>query len=335
VDEIIRDRVVLTRERNYNKNVVGYIFSKFVALSMVCLLQNIIYLSIGNSILEIRDMFGIYLLWMFLTSLCGVTLGMLVSSIVRDGKTAINIVPLVLVPQIILGGALIKYEEMNRNLDFVYSVRRWLNPSNLAEEGKQSELKVPFICEFMPLRWSYESLALSQVYLNPLDAALEDLEKRLDTLRNKETLTPEEEIHFEQIKAALPVVSSLHERNPGALHRRLTRILNEVKAHTFEPTKHDVKERQVTAEELYQNKKLADLISKAEFEVGDYRRRVREKEIDPAQVPPPNVFFGKQKRYLGQDWPTLKANSVALLGFILAPLVLLYFTLRRQLRRVK
>jgi hypothetical protein len=40
-----------------------------------------------------------------------------ISALVARRKTAANIVPLVLIPQIILGGALIKYEEMNRNLD--------------------------------------------------------------------------------------------------------------------------------------------------------------------------------------------------------------------------
>jgi hypothetical protein len=73
-------------------------------------------------------MFTIHLWWMFLTSLTGVCLGMYVSSLEHDVRTALNIIPLLLIPQIILGGALIKYEEMNRNLDFVYSIRRWVNP---------------------------------------------------------------------------------------------------------------------------------------------------------------------------------------------------------------
>jgi hypothetical protein len=67
----------------------------------------------------------------------------------------VNAIPLILIPQIILGGALIKYEEMNKNLDLVYSVGRWLKKAGNDEENV-SKLKVPFICQFMPLRWSYE-----------------------------------------------------------------------------------------------------------------------------------------------------------------------------------
>jgi hypothetical protein len=51
-----------------------------------------------------------------MTAMGGVALGLVISSLVADPKTAANIVPLVLIPQIIMGGALIKYEDMNRNL---------------------------------------------------------------------------------------------------------------------------------------------------------------------------------------------------------------------------
>ena len=101
------DRVLLQRERNYSKNAAGYILSKMLALGAVSLIQDVIYLSIGNSILEVREMFLPYLLWMFLTSLCGVSIGLLVSSLVRDAKTALNIIPLILIPQIIILLALI------------------------------------------------------------------------------------------------------------------------------------------------------------------------------------------------------------------------------------
>ncbi len=61
-------------------------------------------------------MFWIDLSVVFMTAMAGVALGLVVSSLVADPKTAANIVPLILIPQIIMGGALIKYEDMNRNL---------------------------------------------------------------------------------------------------------------------------------------------------------------------------------------------------------------------------
>src|SRR6266705_3245286 len=119
-DDIIRDRAVLQRERNLNVRLSYYIFSKTITLGVFALVQCVLFVLIGNYVLQIRGMFWLYLGIMLMTAMGGVSLGLLISSLVADPKTAANIVPLVLIPQIIMGGALIKYEDMNRNLAFVY-----------------------------------------------------------------------------------------------------------------------------------------------------------------------------------------------------------------------
>lgn len=332
-DEIIRDRILLQRERNYNKNVAGYLFGKMLSLGTFALVQNVIYLLIGNSILEIREMFFTHLAWMLATSFCGVAIGLTVSSLVRDAKTALNIIPLILIPQIILGGALIKYEEMNRNLDFVYSIRRWINPAEDSAD-KPSNLKVPLICEFMPLRWTYESLVLSQANLNPLALAQQKLNERISELASTKTLSPGQETEFEHVKEALVKISGLEERTPGNLVRRMARIMADVEHGTYNPDEHDVRDRDriVSAESVFENQKIRDLISKAEMERRDFRRKVE-----------PNVFFGSEKRYtltlFGQRLIDLKTDTLSLNGtmitlWILMPLLLLFLVLRRQLRRV-
>ena len=123
-DDIIRDRVVLQRERNLRIRLPYYILAKTLTLCLFALVQCVLFLLIGGYILEVRGMFWIDLWYTALTAFCGVALGLLISSLVADAKTAVNIVPLILIPQIIMGGALIKYEDMNRNLDFVYTIRR-------------------------------------------------------------------------------------------------------------------------------------------------------------------------------------------------------------------
>ena len=340
-DEIIRDRVLLQRERNYSKNAAGYILSKMLALGAVSLAQDVIYLAIGNSILEVREMFLPYLFWMFLTSLCGVSIGLLVSSLVRDAKTALNVIPLILIPQIILGGALIKYEEMNRNLDFVHSIRKWLRPTDPADsQDSPSNLRVPFICEFMPLRWSYEGLVLTQAYHNPLNEAQDVLNDRIKSLSNalaaSKSPLPAMERQLSMAKDALAKISGLEERSPDALVRRIQRIMDEVAASAFDPDAHRPGGVTVSAEQIFENQKVRDLISKAEMVRTDKRRRSK-----------PNVFFGREKRFIwegdafGRHWQPLDFRSstiplnAAILGvWIVAPLVILYLVLRRQLRRV-
>ncbi len=98
VDDIIRDRVVLHRERNLDVRLPYYIIAKFTTLALFSAVQCMLFVLVGNRILEIRGMFWDYFFYMFITAASGTSLGLLISSIVADAKTAANFVPLVLIP---------------------------------------------------------------------------------------------------------------------------------------------------------------------------------------------------------------------------------------------
>ena len=76
----------------------------------------------------------------------------------------------------------------------------------------------------------------------------------------------------------------------------------------------------VTAEQIYVNQKVSDLISNAEMEQSDYRRGNR-----------PNVFFGAQKQYLGIKIGAFVFNTTVLIASTLGLLALIHWILRRQL----
>jgi hypothetical protein len=76
----------------------------------------------------------------------------------------------------------------------------------------------------------------------------------------------------------------------------------------------------ITAEQLYVNQKISDLISNAEMEQSDYRRGNR-----------PNVFFGAEKYYLGVQVGVFAFNTIVLIGSTMGLLGLLHWILRRQL----
>jgi energy-coupling factor transporter ATP-binding protein EcfA2/ABC-type multidrug transport system permease subunit len=326
-DEIIRDRHMLNRERNHNLRTLYYLAGKVLSLGAFALVQCVIYLLIGNWILEIRDMFLTHLWWMFITALTGACLGLLVSSLVHDSRTALNAIPLLLIPQIILGGALIKYEEMNKNLDFVYSVSRYLVKEE--DDESPSKLKVPFICHFMPLRWSYEAMLISQAKLNPLTRVQDMLEDRIQAivdLPKEVDLTEEQRKELALSKQALAVVSGLQARNPQEVARRLQRIQRDTLDHRLDGALLDVyqaEKKDTGAEEVFVNRKVLDLLTKAEMEREDYRRRSS-----------PNVFFGTQKRYFGTTFRTLWINNVILLAGLALVLASVEFSLRRQLTQV-
>src|SRR5438270_1289873 len=180
-DDIIRDRPVLQRERNIKVRLSYYVISKTITLGFFALIQCVLFVLIGNFVLQIRGMFWLDSAIMFLTAMSGVALGLVISSLVADPKTAANIVPLVLIPQIIMGGALIIYEDMNRNLDLVYSFTRWFSEHPNDEQNKKmnSKLQVPFVCQFIAMRWSYEEMVVAQAKLNPLTRRQERVDREM------------------------------------------------------------------------------------------------------------------------------------------------------------
>src|SRR5256884_1084837 len=322
-DDIIRDRVVLQRERNLNVRLPYYVFAKTVSLGVFALVQCILFVLIGNYILEIRGMFWIYLGIVFMTAMGGVALGLVISSLVSDPKTAANIVPLVLIPQIIMGGALIKYEDMNRNLALVYTFTRWFSEHPNKEQNKKmdSKLQVPFICQFIAMRWSYEEMIVAQAKLNPVTRRQDRTQREIDRIVARHDTRPESRRRLNDLKDTFAVLSGLEAKTPDDLDRYLG-VIDQVLdgKQPFDRSQFKDANGPVTAETLYLNQKVSDLISNAEMEQSDYRRGGK-----------PNVFFGQYKQYLGMKVDLFIFNTMGVIGSSLALLGLLHWILRRQL----
>ncbi|MBA3387704.1 MAG: ATP-binding cassette domain-containing protein [Chthoniobacterales bacterium] len=322
-DDIIGDRAVLQRERNLNVRLPYYLIAKVLSLGIFALVQCILFTLIGNWILAIRGMFWIYLGIMFMTAMGGVALGLVISSLVDNPKTAANIVPLVLIPQIIMGGALIKYEDMNRNLGLVYTFARWFSEHPGDDKGTKmdSKLQVPFVCQFIGMRWSYEELVIAQAKLNPLTRRQEQAQREIERLVANKNHTPDETLRLASMKETLAVLSGLEAKTPKDLDDYLE-VIDETISGKRGFDRADFKDAvgPITAEQLYINQKVSDLISNAEMEQNDYRRGEH-----------PNVFFGVEKRYLGAKIGVFTFNTSVLVGSTLALLGLLLWILRRQL----
>jgi len=338
-EEIIRDRNLLQRERHHGFRVTGYIISKYLSLGFFSLIQCIIFLLIGDAILGIRSMFFPNLLWMFSTSLVGVAAGLFVSSVVNSPKTAANVIPLIVIPNIILGGALIKYDEMNRSLDIVQSIRQWVAPEG--EEEDSSQLKVPGICNLMPLRWSYEAIVITHADYNPASILTNKIDREIQKVSEiplEQKLTTAEKNKLYQYKQGQAVVHGLEGDSPRSVIRQLRKIEKSLEEGTFDPAPYHVEipegSLRFSAGQLYLNEKVQDLFSRAEVERLDYRKESH----------PPNVFFGKEKYFqfpIHSETPwfktkvnTLILNLIGMLIFVIGAFIALYFNLKRQLRRV-
>ena len=166
-DEIHRDLKILERERLLNLGWGSYIASKASWLAIVAAYQMGIYTAIGNAILKIPDM-G-FLMWGILlsASFCASMLGLIVSSTMKSAVAIYILIPILLVPQIMLGGPTISYDELIRH-----------------DAGNRN---VPAVAEFMPTRWGYEALMVSQYRLNRFQRNFFDddrIVRRLDFIKD-------------------------------------------------------------------------------------------------------------------------------------------------------
>ena len=328
VDDIIRDRVLLNRERNLDVRLPYYIFSKFSTLTLFTAIQCALFVLVGNHILEIRGMFWPYFFFMVITAASGTCLGLVISSIVSDSKTAANFVPLVLIPQLIFGGALIKYEEMNRDLDLKYTFSSWFkrHPEIPSKNRDDSALAVPMISRLLATHYSYEALIVAQYKLNPLSQRQDQLLEKVDAIARQKNLTPAETTRLEDLKETLALLSGLVCRSAREVEKRLRGVDRIIDGNPLDASNLRSRSTGISVDQIYTNQKVSDLVSKAEGEQNDYRRQTQRKRVHV------NVFFGPEKRYLGITMSVFAWNSAILVGSSAGLLGLLYLILKRQLR---
>lgn len=109
--EIIRERPVYNRERMVNLGLLPYIMSKLFVLGFIVGLQ-CLFLFVPLKFLDITGIMpmpGEYLgaaqFWvMLLTAGVGISLGLVISALVKTSELATSLVPLILIPQILFSG---------------------------------------------------------------------------------------------------------------------------------------------------------------------------------------------------------------------------------------
>lgn len=201
--EILRDRPMLRRERNCRRSPILYVAAKFAALTLVGAFQCLIYTAVGHHILEIHGTLIDQWLWMTLTACTGTSLALLVSSMVRTERAALTAVPLLLVPQMLLAGALVPFREMNRDLFRSAEIER--------ERGG-----IPVPSKLMPLCYAYEAMVVTQATRNPFDLQRIRIQRRVEIIKAMPSpLEPEVAERFELLKTSLRTLVAAEATNKG------------------------------------------------------------------------------------------------------------------------
>jgi len=156
-EEIIRDKKILQREQFLNLSRNAYLFSKIMFLFLLSAIQTITFVLLGDFVLEIHGMTLSFWLVLFSTSCFSNMIGLNISSGLNSVITIYILIPLILVPQLLLGGAMIKFDDLHG--------------------GITNKVYVPVIGDLMTTRWAYEAMAVTQFKDNEFEKHFFDYEK--------------------------------------------------------------------------------------------------------------------------------------------------------------
>ena len=185
---------------------------------------------------------------------------------------------------------------------------------------KPKDVEVPFICQFIPMRWSYEAMVVAQAKLNPFTRRQDTLTEKIEQLAKQKDLNGAESDRLDDLKETLAILSGLAGENAGQVNQKLHEIDRIIAGAGLDRSKFDSGGDKVTAEQLFQNQKITDMLTDAQMKQKDYTSEAR------------NVFFGPEKNYFGQKFNIFVFNSVIINGFTLLFLLCLLLSLHRQLR---
>jgi len=196
-EEIFKDRKIRNREQFLNLSKGSYLAAKVVILLAISALQSLLFIIVANPILGIKGFYFEYWFALFTTATYANILGLNISDAFNSAITIYIVVPLLMIPMMVLSGAMFPFDKLNRSLGSVD--------------------KVPWIAEIMPTKWTYEALMVTQFKDNRYDMLVYDMNKTI-SVADYNTI-----FHLPELENALNTTvlhyrrKELSEENPSKL----------------------------------------------------------------------------------------------------------------------
>jgi hypothetical protein len=368
-EEIFKDRKILKREKFLHLSRSSYLLAKIKVLVMISAIQSLTFVLVANGILEIKEMTFAYWLALFSTAVCANMIGLVISSAFSSAITIYIVIPLVMIPMMILSGAMFSFDKLNRNITSID--------------------KVPVVAELMPTKWSYEALMVHQFKNNPFEKNFYDFEKRISYYNFKSAyLVPalEERLNdcryefrqtgaIKEQQAALLVLKNElikaqgavgdfhlrpHELDPETVSEseldKASSLLSALKKHYLnqfsiasrEKERYlgrlmsDRRELYFQWLNLYHNESVADQVKKIyeKHQIVEYKgelyQQIEPIYLDPAPGSFPGIrshFFAPRKYFLGRYYDTYHFNIAFIWFMTLVLYLVLYYDLPGRLLR--
>lgn len=242
-------------------------------------------------------------------------------------------VPLVLVPQVLLAGAMIPFEEMNQFIP-------WFE-HRTDENGRLKPGRVPLVAELCPLRYSYEMFVVAQATENLWEIERLKIQKQVDILKAKPgMLTPTERDKMHLLLSGLTAISSLEAPDADTAKYYVRTIRRLATGQSIDELTDFVKKlekiKKQTIVSFYVNDRVQGI-----FEYAEAQRQSRE------AVDRPSIFLAKLQPlpFMGDgklpddpgysadhgSIPTLWKDYMILMIMGIVPLVISGFFVKRRL----
>ena len=339
-EEINKDKKILKREEFLNLSRGSYLFSKVAILAIISLIQTGLFVLVGNSILEIKGLWLEYWIILFSTSLCSNLLGLNISSAFNLAKVIYILVPIVIIPQLLFSGALVKFDKLHPT---------FAHPT-----------EVPWIGNLMLSRWAYEALIVEQATNNNFNKLTYHFsQEKSEALWQKDYWIPEMQRLITSKKGTLIVTNELnlkatqfenlncescHSKKGvnvqeaefilGTLKKQYNKNYNSAND-SLELLKNQLGEEKFSAlREMYSNENLNNIVLNRfnlEKSFIDYKHHRILQTSDPIYFDTKDnrfldaPLYSKNKYFLGFQFSTFASNILVIWIFSILTFITLYF----------
>lgn len=158
-EEIFKDLKLLKREEFLKLSRFGYLISKISIQFLISFFQTVLFVLPSAWIIGNLGLFKEYFIVLFSCACFANILALNISAALPRINTIYILIPILLIPQLILGGIIVNFDRMN--------------PA-VARYGK-----VPFIGDLMASRWAFEAACLAQFRDNDFDQKFFTIDKEI------------------------------------------------------------------------------------------------------------------------------------------------------------
>lgn len=149
-EQIIRDRLILKRESFLDLSSDAYLLAKVSVLIGITAIQTLLFVLVGNFMIGLGWAAFPFWVTLFATGVTASMMGLVISAYLNSVVTIYISVPLIIIPQILLSGVMVKFDD--------------LFPAFTRNDA------VPLVGEMMVSKWAFEGLAVSVFRDNPYES---------------------------------------------------------------------------------------------------------------------------------------------------------------------